>query len=159
MWIARDEDGTLCLFNDKPHKEEENHEWLNYIDEINTYMFLDSSLFPEVQWNDEEPTKVELVIKNQQTQFDKVYVIKNKSYEVDDIDTGGYNIIYISLDKNKRDKMFEKLRQENMNPKQDSPFYSSFEAGENSETLFEYFYGNWCYEYTIDEYKLENKQL
>lgn len=30
-------------------------------------------------------------------------------------------------------------------------------AGENSETSFEYFYGNWCYEYTVDEYNLENK--
>lgn len=30
-------------------------------------------------------------------------------------------------------------------------------AGDNSNTYFEYFNGDWCYEYTIDEYKLENK--
>lgn len=154
MWVARNQDNSLFLFNKKPSKNLRRKRWLPL--NIN-FTEIDSSLFPEVKWQDKEPTEVELVIKNKQTQSDKVYVIKNKSYEVDDIDTGGYNIIYISLDKNKRDKMFEKLRQENMNPKQDSPFYSSFEAGENGDTSFEYFYGNWCYEYTIDEYKLENK--
>lgn len=154
MWIARDKDGELYLFKEKPHKSKlSNTVWVQSTD----FFSIDSSLFPNVRWEDNEPTEVELVIKNTQTQFDKVYVIKNKSYEVDDLDTGGYNITYISLDKNKRDEIFEKLRQENMNPKPDSSFYSSFEAGENSDTYFEYFYGNWCYKYTIDEYKLEDK--
>ena len=46
MYIARDKDGTLCVFFNKPIK-------------------IDSSLFPEVKWEDEEPTEVELVTKEE----------------------------------------------------------------------------------------------
>ena len=63
MWIARDKYGSLCLFTDKPHKEEKHNELMNYIDENYVHIYIDSSLFPEVKWEDDEPTEVELVIK------------------------------------------------------------------------------------------------
>ena len=60
MWIARDEDGLLYLFfREKPQNMESL--WDNQID---SWIEIDSHLFPEVQWSDEEPTKVKLVINN-----------------------------------------------------------------------------------------------
>ena len=57
-WVARDKDGTLYLyFGEKPEKC--NTIWDDYED---SFIGLDDSLFPEVKWSDEEPTKVRLVI-------------------------------------------------------------------------------------------------
>ena len=57
-WVARDEDGALYLyFGEKPEKC--NTIWDDYED---SFIAIDDSLFPEVQWSDEEPTKVKLVI-------------------------------------------------------------------------------------------------
>lgn len=57
MWVARDEDGDLYLYNEKPYKS--RHSWncgdIDY--------FTIEYLFPEVKWEDEEPTEVELIIK------------------------------------------------------------------------------------------------
>ena len=58
MWLARDEDGLLYLFyGRKPVKTE--HSWYNW---SRDYYRIKESLFPEVKWSDEEPTKVKLVI-------------------------------------------------------------------------------------------------
>lgn len=58
MWLARDKDDYLFLFIDgKPEKDEV--QWLNTDAD---YIQIDSRLFPEVKWSDEEPTKVKLVI-------------------------------------------------------------------------------------------------
>ena len=58
IWVARDKDGSLFLYvNQKPSKEETI--WNDY---YGRYIEIDGSLFPEVQWSDEEPTKVRLVI-------------------------------------------------------------------------------------------------
>jgi hypothetical protein len=59
MWVARDISGSLYLFENKPHKNTDYAEWLSSSESY----FLDSSLFPEVKWEDDEPTEVELVIK------------------------------------------------------------------------------------------------
>lgn len=57
-WLARDKDNDLCLFVDgKPEKEEK--EWINLAP---FWIRIDNSLFPEVQWSDDEPTKVKLII-------------------------------------------------------------------------------------------------
>ena len=60
MWLARDKDNDLYLFigTEKPKKEGE--QWLCFCSEI---VKMDNNLFPEVQWNDEEPTKVKLTIE------------------------------------------------------------------------------------------------
>ena len=56
MWIARDENGTLNLFlNDKPIKCD--YGWFR------PKLNIDSKLFPEVKWEDEEPTEIEMFIK------------------------------------------------------------------------------------------------
>lgn len=56
MWVARDKDKTLVLFPyEKPAKG--NLHWC-----AERWIILDEDLFPEVQWSDDEPTKVKLVI-------------------------------------------------------------------------------------------------
>ena len=59
-WIARDEDGELYLYTEKPRKDGD----LWNVDIINSscLMELRSECFPEVKWSDEEPTKVKLTI-------------------------------------------------------------------------------------------------
>ena len=58
MWLARDKNDDLYLFIDgKPEKVEKL--WLNVDGD---FIQIDSRLFPEVKWSDEEPTKVKLVI-------------------------------------------------------------------------------------------------
>lgn len=60
MWIARNQDNSLFLFNKKPSKNSRRKRWLPL--NIN-FTEIDSSLFPEVKWTDKEPTEIELVIK------------------------------------------------------------------------------------------------
>ena len=58
-WVARDKDGTLCLYiGEEPPKKEKSVWDAEYDD----FIELDGSLFKEVQWSDKEPTKVKLVI-------------------------------------------------------------------------------------------------
>lgn len=56
-WVARDEDESLYMYSDKPKKK-----CVFWHAPKVGYMNLDDSLFPEVQWSDEEPTKVKLII-------------------------------------------------------------------------------------------------
>ena len=59
MWIARDKDSSLYLFiGVKPNKYSST--WQNSMAKV--IVMIDNSLFPEVKWSDEEPTKVKLVI-------------------------------------------------------------------------------------------------
>ena len=60
LWVARDKNGSLGLYvGQKPFKENGDR-WGLYVGDCD--YGLDNSLFPEVQWSDEEPTKVKLVI-------------------------------------------------------------------------------------------------
>ena len=56
-WIARDKSGNLCIFDEKPNKNEEI--WDNVIRsdfiELNCY----NSLFSSIQWEDEEPVYID----------------------------------------------------------------------------------------------------
>lgn len=63
MYVARDRDGTLCAFFSKPVKSYMFKSWQSVSIYFRDYFELDSSLFPEVSWEDEEPTEVELVKK------------------------------------------------------------------------------------------------
>ena len=56
MWLARDKDGKLAIFNKKPLKYRE--QWITK----GRYSWICQEFFPEVQWRDEEPTKLKLVI-------------------------------------------------------------------------------------------------
>lgn len=58
-WVARDYDGSLYMYTDTPKKMRDN--W--YAPKVG-YVKLNDSLFPEVQWSDEEPKEIELSIHN-----------------------------------------------------------------------------------------------
>lgn len=55
LFVARDKDGRLFLFEDKPKKIYKA--WVS-----NPYIPIDSSLLPNVKWEDDEPTLVTLKI-------------------------------------------------------------------------------------------------
>ena len=57
-WVARDKDGEISMYENKPFKDERAEQWSFG----GWWDFLPENWFPEVQWSDEEPTKVKLVI-------------------------------------------------------------------------------------------------
>lgn len=57
-WVSRDKDGGLAISENKPFKDERAGQWTVG----GQYVFLSENWFPEVQWSDDEPTKVKLVI-------------------------------------------------------------------------------------------------
>ena len=57
-WVARDYDGSLYMYPDKPKKR--SGKWYA----PNGFMGLDDSLFPEVQWSDGGPKEIELSIRD-----------------------------------------------------------------------------------------------
>ena len=60
MWIARDKDGLICLFKDKPIRHDDAFYSNDY---LSTSCFaLDFDAFPEVTWEN-SPKKVELKLK------------------------------------------------------------------------------------------------
>lgn len=62
-WVCRDEDGSLTLFygSDKPSKKDNDDYWSAVFG--NTLEYLPQEMFPDVTWNDPEPTRVEIIIK------------------------------------------------------------------------------------------------
>ena len=62
LYLTRDKDNSLYLsIGEKPIKRE--FMWTTFINKCAYCIELDSSLFPEVKWSDNEPTKVKLVIE------------------------------------------------------------------------------------------------
>ena len=59
MWLARDEDGELSMYENRPFKDKRAKQWALGGD----WVFLPENWFPEVKWSDDEPTKVKLVIE------------------------------------------------------------------------------------------------
>ena len=60
-WIARDEDGKLFLFTDKPKKDNNSWQLVNFktsYTPLNIFEFL----FQSIQWADNEPVEIEKVI-------------------------------------------------------------------------------------------------
>lgn len=71
-WVARDKDNEFHMFNVKPHKDEKEGIW--YIDDYDDLVaqkrglmpdciMLEERLLPEIQWIDEEPTEIEIIVK------------------------------------------------------------------------------------------------
>ena len=60
-WVVRDESGELYLFWEKPRKG--CSVWLADVNPLGCCRRLDDALFPEVQWSDEEPTRVKITIE------------------------------------------------------------------------------------------------
>lgn len=65
MWIARDGySGNLWLFTEKkPYKMEPYFDAWGSDDGQSKLLDSTGTLFPEVQWTDEEPTEIEITIK------------------------------------------------------------------------------------------------
>lgn len=60
MWIARDKDGKLLIYLEKPSKI--NNIWTIFGSEVtNKYYRLPDNWFPEIKWEDKEPK--ELILK------------------------------------------------------------------------------------------------
>ncbi len=60
MWIAKDIDGTITLYLSKPIKDKRLGIWYSN----DTELTLGEEIqFPEISWEDIEPTKVDIVIK------------------------------------------------------------------------------------------------
>lgn len=62
MWVARDKDNSLYLYDTKP-KKHRNNAWDSDGDGI---VHIDDNLFPEVKWEDDEPLEVDIIPKNNQ---------------------------------------------------------------------------------------------
>lgn len=67
-WVCRDEDNTLTLFygSNKPSKEDGDDYWSAVYG--NALEYLNQNLFPDVKWEDAEPTKVEIIIKRKKNE-------------------------------------------------------------------------------------------
>ena len=61
MWIARDSDGTLCIYRHKPSKGKKV--WIEDPQDrgLDDMYIIPENYFPEVKWEDEEPR--ELILK------------------------------------------------------------------------------------------------
>lgn len=60
LYVERDKNEDLYLYSDKVIKQDD---CLICSYPENDIMKIDKNLFPEVKWEDKEPTEVELVIK------------------------------------------------------------------------------------------------
>ena len=60
-WVARDYDGELYLYKDKPFRGSE--QWHENPVSITGLIELRKESFPEIKWSDDEPTKVSITIK------------------------------------------------------------------------------------------------
>ena len=58
-WVARDKNGMLYLYLAPPRKNQSK--WLPNI--RSDYFEIGRKCFPEVKWEDEEPTEVSITIK------------------------------------------------------------------------------------------------
>ena len=75
MWLARDKDGRLIIYNTKPIKYDNLGAWGDINQNIK-YMVLDDSkydLFPEVKWSDKEPRELVLKPINEEQGFVNLY--------------------------------------------------------------------------------------
>lgn len=55
MWVARDKNGRLFMYKNKPSKDDE--QWCSSVYDL---FPIDDTLFPEIKWEDPEPTEVQI---------------------------------------------------------------------------------------------------
>lgn len=83
MYIARDKDGSLWLYNEKPIRNEEENDWTISSPTDNAVGTLYSTMFPSLKWED-EPMEVDLVPKGKTNKTDitvtRENIIFNDSY-------------------------------------------------------------------------------
>lgn len=61
-WIARDKDGTLCVYDVKPKKDIRIYDWVNGEYLFNLSVF--SHLFQFIKWENEEPYNIQELLEN-----------------------------------------------------------------------------------------------
>lgn len=70
MWVARDKNGTVWLYTNKPIRSSMFSRWNvdteNSLFSTNEWMEIDGDLFPDLKWED-EPIEVELIKKSNET--------------------------------------------------------------------------------------------
>lgn len=76
MWIARDKDGLLCVYDYKPSKGREV--WLESTRGLGAWT-LPKEWFPEIKWEDEEPW--EFVLKQNKRRIEYVFQKKMNQQE------------------------------------------------------------------------------
>lgn len=67
-YVARDEDGCVFAFENKPYKDEDEDEWLKAAGE---HCQLPDASYPHVKWEDEQP--LYLGVKNEEQGFTYFY--------------------------------------------------------------------------------------
>lgn len=94
--------------------------------------------------------------------MNKVYVIRYRAHEFDDLGWGSFDPVFISLDKSKVQERFEKIKETDINNLNrilnqifDGKEQEDYRVEENTEENFELWLGNWYYEYYIEEYPLD----
>lgn len=74
-WMARDKDGMLWMYSNKPEKYEERDVWYQLIG-VGKYNIIDDLLesnFPHVKWSDEEPTEIiNMTLEEKEVEFDPI---------------------------------------------------------------------------------------
>ena len=58
-WVARSKSGAVAMYGSKPEKTRSG----SWIAKGFNFFCLKDNSFPQVKWEDKEPTKVELIIK------------------------------------------------------------------------------------------------
>lgn len=59
-WLARDENGELYAYYDKPTKD---HNYIFWMDDYHCFLTNGDTLFNFVKWADEEPTNIDNLLK------------------------------------------------------------------------------------------------
>lgn len=83
MWIARDKDNSLWLYDEKPVRNEKEEDWTIASPTDTAVGVLDKDMFPKLQWED-EPLEVDLLPKGKTNKTDitvtRENIIFNDSY-------------------------------------------------------------------------------
>lgn len=61
-WLARDKDGVLYLFANKPAKDKSSNQWDGSGDAIKFSMFVEN-IFQDIKWEDSKPIKIAKAIE------------------------------------------------------------------------------------------------
>lgn len=76
VWIARDENGSACIYEDKPLKDTIYGEWVSSSDGIF------KKKFPSVKWEDDEPTEAYITLAEPQPKPKKAIDWEQRRYEI-----------------------------------------------------------------------------
>lgn len=63
-WLARDKDGEVYAYENKPYKEEWHGEWLRSNEDNGDYIRLLTDGFDHIKWSDKEPTRIKNATDN-----------------------------------------------------------------------------------------------